>query len=119
MKMTYMDGEAFDPTGMVVKAILADGTVKEIEQYTYNHCVSKEQNNFTITYEEAEEKYIAILTLTIEDFDPEEVLSDFEYTCIDQNNYLLTEWKGTYKGEQSDKIIIPDNNKIVLYGGSR
>lgn len=33
-KVTYIEGQDFDPTGMVVKAIYDDGTIKEVEDYT-------------------------------------------------------------------------------------
>ena len=44
----------------------------------------------------------------------EELLTDFEYAENDDGTYTLTEWKGTYNGEESTEIIIPDDEQIVL-----
>lgn len=44
----------------------------------------------------------------------EELLTDFEYVENDDGTYTLTEWKGTYNGEESTEIIIPDDESIIL-----
>lgn len=41
------------------------------------------------------------------------LLKDFKYS-IENGNYVLTAWKGTYNGENSTKIIIPNDENIVL-----
>jgi hypothetical protein len=42
------------------------------------------------------------------------MLQDFEYTSNEDGTYTLTDWKGTFNGESSTEIIIPDSNLIIL-----
>ena len=42
------------------------------------------------------------------------LLKDFEYTKNEDGTYTLTAWLGTFEGEPSTEIIVPDNEKIIL-----
>lgn len=45
----------------------------------------------------------------------EDILKDFTYMKdTDTGNYVLTGWKGTYNGEPSTEVIIPDTDKIQI-----
>lgn len=44
----------------------------------------------------------------------EEILVDFEYTKNEDGTYTITDWKGTYNGEDSTKLVIPAYSKIIL-----
>jgi hypothetical protein len=46
--------------------------------------------------------------------DLSDILIDFTYVIEPNGTYLLTGWKGTYNGEPSTKIVIPDNPYIKL-----
>ena len=111
-KTIYMDGDAFDPTGMIVTAITLDGSAKEITNFTY----SKYVNNgiVTITYREGNLEFTTNIYVTTEIFDPAVVLADFEYIKNENDTYTLTKWKETLNGISSTEMIIPNNEKIVL-----
>jgi len=47
-------------------------------------------------------------------FDYPSYLKDFKYKSNSDGTYTLTEWKGTYNGEPSTEIIVPDYDTIVL-----
>lgn len=49
-KTSYVEGEEFDPTGMVVTAACEDGTTREISNYQYN--MNLIDNTVTISYTE-------------------------------------------------------------------
>ena len=104
-KTTYSDGEAFDPTGMVITATYADGTTGEITNYTYPDTVTEDFKIYCIGYN----KYLD-LKLTISEFS----LEDFEYTDNGDGTYTLTGWKGTYNGKPSTEIVIPDSENVIL-----
>lgn len=54
----------------------------------------------------------ALLTLSQED--PfKELLIDFEYE-INDGKAILKAWKGTFNGESSTELIIPDDERIIL-----
>lgn len=47
-------------------------------------------------------------------FDQPEYLKDFKYKANSNGTYTLTDWKGTYNGEPSTEIIVPDYDTIIL-----
>jgi uncharacterized protein YjdB len=52
-KVTYIEGETFDPTGMVVTGIYNDSTTEEITNYSYSptEALTTEDTTVTISYE--------------------------------------------------------------------
>lgn len=42
------------------------------------------------------------------------LLVDFEYTNNDNGTATITGWKGTYNGEPSTELVIPDDPRIIL-----
>ena len=42
------------------------------------------------------------------------LLIDFKYTKNNNNTLTLTDWKGTYSGIASTRVVIPDNPRIIL-----
>ena len=110
-KTVYVDGEAFNPTGMVITATCKDGSTREINRYTYDTAVtSSNVNNFVITYTEGSNAYTTPIRLTLHDFS----LVDFDYITNEDGTYELTNWKGTYNGEPSTRIIVPNSELIKL-----
>ena len=50
-KTSYVEGEVFDPSGMVVKAVYSDGTKEEIADYTVdNNALAKGTTSMYVTY---------------------------------------------------------------------
>lgn len=114
-KIEYIAGDYFDPTGMVVSAVAYDGTTKEIVDYTLPESYLTNGTTYVeISYIEAGLIYTANVPITVNEFDPAVVLVDFEYTTNDDGTYALTGWKGTYNGEASTEMIIPNNGLIIV-----
>ena len=42
------------------------------------------------------------------------IIKDFTYIDNGDGTYTLTSWLGTYKGQPSTELIIPDDDRIVL-----
>lgn len=114
-KIEYIAGDHFDPTGMVVSAVAYDGTTKEIVDYTLPESYLTNGTTYVeISYIEAGLIYTANVPITVNEFDPAVVLVDFEYTANDNGTYTITGWKGTYNGESSTEMIIPNNGLIIV-----
>ena len=110
-KTKYYEGEAFDPTGMVVMAEYPDGTSSEITNYTYSEI--SEEGIVTITYKQGTE-FITTFHVTSAVFDPEVELVDFAYTSNDDGTYTITDWDGTTNGVAGTEIVIPDASVVRL-----
>ena len=119
-KLSYTEGEYFDPTGMQLSILYPDGTtsiVEDTDNIIYNQNALKPgDSELEINY-----KYIlagitlsSIINITITPFDPEVVLVDFEYTTNDDGTYTITGWKGTLNGVASTEMIIPNNSLINI-----
>lgn len=112
-KLNYTEGEIFNPEGMEVVGYCEDGNIIIINNYTYPKTPIS-SNIITISYEEAGKTYIENINISISPFNPEEVLIDFYYTANEDGTYTITDWKGTYNGVSSTKIIVPDNTLIKI-----
>lgn len=42
------------------------------------------------------------------------ILKDFDYTKNNDGTATINGWKGTFDGETSTELIVPDNNNIIL-----
>lgn len=114
-KTEYMASEYFDPTGMVIAAITYDGTTKEIIDYTYpTDRLIEGVTSIEIVYKENGLTYTVSVPINVSAFDAENILIDFEYTDNGDGTYTITDWKGTYNGETSTEIIIPDYECIIV-----
>lgn len=112
-KTEYIAGEYFDPTGMVIMANLGDGSIKEITKYSFQtDYLTEEDTEIQIIYLEAGIKHIANIPISVTPFNPEIVLKDFTYNIIDNGTYSISGWKGTYNGEPSTEVIVPNNGLI-------
>ena len=110
-KTKYLDGETFNPTGMVVTATCKDGSTREVNGFTYDSTVnSTNVNSFIITYKEGNNTFTTTISLGFYDFS----LIDFEYTTNEDGTYTLTSWKGTYNGEPSTRIVVPNSELIIV-----
>ena len=114
-KTEYIAGEYFDPTGMTVIATAYDGTTKEITDFIYpSSYILDGDTSIEIKYIDAGITYIATIPITVTPFDPAIVLVDFAYIDAYDGTYTITGWKGTYNGEASTEIIIPNNGLIKV-----
>ena len=117
-KTTYMAGEYFDSTGMIISTVSSDGATNEVSEFaidkTYmNTYLTENVTEISVSYtDENGEVYTTAVPITVTPFDPAVTLVDFEYTANDDGTYTLTGWKGTYNGEASTEIIIPNNGLI-------
>lgn len=110
-KTTYANKETFDPAGMVVIATAKDGSTREITNYKYDLVTLENGNDFLIRLEEGSKVLTArVNNLTVHDFS----LEDFEYIANEDGTYELTAWKGTYNGEPSTRIVIPNSELIIV-----
>lgn len=111
-KTEYLQGESFDPTGMVVMATRQDGSTYEVDMSTYTEPVL--ETPFTISYIEAGIVYSTTVDLTVNEFDPAVQLIDFDYYQEDNGTYYITGWKGTLNGVQSTELIVPDSALVKI-----
>lgn len=112
-KTEYTAGEYFDPAGMTIVATTYDGTTKEITDFIYPSSYILDNDTFIeIKYIEAGITHIATVPITVNPFNPAIILIDFNYTDNGDGTYTVIGWKGTYNGEASTEIIIPDNGLI-------
>lgn len=116
-KLSYMQGQKFDPTGMVVTAVAYDGGTREITNYTYSddYFMDIATNvEFEISYNEGGNVFKAYVTINVTEFNPAVELVDFAYTTNSDGTYTLTGWNGTTHGEPGTELIIPDNYLVKL-----
>lgn len=109
-KISYIIGETFDPTGMVVVADCSDGSTREITNYKHSATVN-ELKDFIISYTELATTYTATINASI---DMEQSLQDFEYTANTDGTYTITGWKETLNGISSTECIIPNSSLITI-----
>ena len=113
-RLGYLQGQAFNPAGMVVVAKHSNGPDVNITNYSYSPEVITSSTPVTISYTAGGNTYTDSVNVNIRGLIPEEDLIDFEYTLNGQGKYLLTAWKGTYNGLPSTEIIIPISNQIAI-----
>lgn len=121
-KVVYVDGEAFDPSGITLIATYQDGNTKEITSgFTVEHPETvhygDNEIDITVTYT----AYDVTCTFTgkhglAKVYSQFELLisKDFEYTDNGDGTFTLLDWKETFNGEPSTECIIPDDANIIL-----
>lgn len=115
IKTEYMVGEYFDAEGLIVNAIAYDGTVREIDDLTYQTTpIEYGTTEIEILCVEYGTTYSVTVPIIVKPFDPEVVLIDFDYTSNNNGTYTITGWKGTYNGVASTELIVPENSLIVV-----
>ena len=112
-KLTYIQGEKFDSTGMEVIAIGEDGSIGTINDFDVEYVLNSTVNIY-YTDKFSGEIFTTSIEVEVTEFDPVVQLIDFEYTTNEDGTYTLTGWKQTLNGEPSTEMIIPDNNLIIL-----
>lgn len=111
-KTEYLQGELFDPTGMVVMATRQDRTTYEVDMSKYT--VPVLETPFTISYIEAGIASTTTIDLTVTEFDPSVQLVDFNYSVNNDGTYYLTGWKGTLNGVTSTELVVPNSSLIQI-----
>lgn len=131
-KTEYIVGEKFDPTGMVVKAVYADGEKKEVTDYTYSPdgALEKKHTKITITWGElkvtqkitVKNDAVSVLietppTKTVymqgETFDPTGMVLSVTYQNGETEKVQVKD-NATYP---TTSLKIGDTKIIVTYGG--
>lgn len=117
-KTSYIMGEYFEPTGMIVTAACQDGSTKIIENYTCPQSyLTTSDTTVEISYNEAGVIHTTTIPVTVTEFDAENILMDFEYTAEDDGSYTLNSWNGTLNGQPSTEMVIPSNGLINVSVG--
>ena len=110
-KINYLEGQTFDPTGMIVTATCEDGSQKEItKEVIYEPFVMS--NEFVITYVECGKEYSTTISLNLTEFNPEIHLIDFTYTTNSDGTYTISGWKQTLNGEASTEMVMPNSSLV-------
>lgn len=109
----YTHGEYIDTTGMVITATCFDGTTRDITDEVQVGYV-KENVGAEVTYIQAGVAITTVVPVTVIAFDAETILVDFEYTDNGDDTYTITGWKGTYNGETSTEMIVPNYGCIIV-----
>ena len=113
-KTTYVGGEVFDPTGMVVVANIYNGGTRVVENYTYStEPLVVGASSIDIVYVENDKTYTVAVDITVLESIPN-LLVDFKYAGNTTGTYTLTGWKETLNGEASTEMIIPNDDRITL-----
>lgn len=100
---------------MVVVARDQNGNIKEVTNDVYSSERLIEGMNYAkINYMENGIIYTTTVPVTVSAFDANEILKDFYYTDNSNDTYTINGWKGTYNGETSTEIIIPNYECIIL-----
>lgn len=114
-QIEYINGEPFNPTGMIITATRQDGTeevIQNVEDYEYDLVTTNNASAFEIRYTEYGTTYTTTIELIASGSGS--YLSDFTYTIEEDGTYTLTGWNGTLNGDISTECIIPDSDKINL-----
>lgn len=115
IKTAYVHSEYFDATGVVVTATCEDGSTKEVTNFTYpTTYLAEGTTSVEITCVDAGVTYTTTIPVTVSAFDPAVVLVDFTYTDNGDGTYTITGWNGTYNGEASTEMIIPNYGCIIV-----
>lgn len=109
-KLKYTIGSYINQEGMEVISIGQDGQSSVIENYECSNV--QNDGSVVVTYYELNNSYET--SFFVEVISVEEDLIDFEWYENDDGTYTLTEWKGTYNGEPSTKLIVPDNDLYYI-----
>lgn len=113
-KIEYYDGDVFDPEGLELLVTFADDstlTLTEYDELSFEPQIMLESTTSVIVTYDGFEAAIPVIAT---EFDPVEVLKDFEYVDNGDGTYTITDWKGTTNGVPGNEIIIPNIEKIKL-----
>ena len=115
--INYYAGETFNPYGMKIGAVASDDEVHEITGYTYSiEPFVGGETSIVISYLHGTEILTVEVSINVyESFNAERDLIDFDYSHDDiWDAYVISAWKGTYMGQPSDVMVIPNHEKIII-----
>ena len=115
--INYYAGETFNPYGMKIGAVTFDDEIHEITSYTYStESFVGGETSIIISYPQGTEVLTIEVPINVyEDLNAERDLIDFDYSYDeDYDVYFIGEWKGTYMGQPSDIMVIPNHEKVVI-----
>lgn len=114
--LEYVEGQIFNPTGIIIAASYNDETVKAVTSYTYDTTpLTVGTNSVAITYVEDGKSFKAYVPVTVlDELDPDAILQDFDYVTNEDGTYTITGWKGTTNGMPGTECIVANNELIKV-----
>ena len=116
-KTTYIEGQNFDKTGMVVQATYASGNKQNIDNYTVTDGTNlkKEQNHVTISYEnKTTTQAITVSAKTVTKIEVSKNPNKMEYIQnVDSLDLTGGEITATYSDGSTSKVSMTDNSVKV------
>lgn len=109
---TFASGEStnevyYDTTNIPILLLDGEELIPLKDNTTFNGWYTEDINQFNITSENVED-------ITVYAHWHDDLLKDFEYIDNPDGTYTITDWRETYDGVSSTKLILPDNDKIIL-----
>lgn len=114
-KMNFIpDKDTLEESGIEITAHYQDGSSEIITNYTYEMILDSDYIDISYTKNgiTCVVKLEGVVISSAQSI--EEVLIDFTYADNGDDTYTITDWKGTYNGEPSTEIIIPEDKRIKL-----
>lgn len=99
---------------ITVYKTLDDGSETVILDIDNLSTVSVSGNTATIMYVDCGKRLYTTVPVTVKQFNAATDLIDFDYTANSDGTYTITGWKGTYKGQTSTKIVVPNSPKVKI-----
>ena len=117
-KTSYYEGDYFEPDGIELELTFDDGStqiVSDVNDIIISLIPLKiTDTSATFKYSYYGAYYYITVPITVNEFNKEFSLIDFNFIDNGNDTYTLTEWKGTLNGIPSTELVIPNNSKIIL-----
>ena len=117
-KTSYYEGDYFEPDGIELELTFDDGStqiVSDVNDIIIESIPLKTADtSATFKYSYYGAYYYITVPITVNEFNKEFTLIDFNFIDNGNDTYTLTEWKGTLNGIPSTELVIPNNSKIIL-----
>lgn len=120
---TLYDGDALRPCDFTYEVTYSDGSIEIIQPDNvefhkdvtiYTEIVTVNHVTVDITYSKFDKTFYSNVHVDAKEFIAAKMLIDFEYVDNGDGTYTITDWKGTYQGKESKRMIIPDNSHIKI-----
>ena len=117
-KTSYHEGDYFEPDGIELELTFDDEStqiVSDVNDIIISLIPLKiTDTSATFKYSYYGAYYYITVPITVNEFNKEFSLIDFNFIDNGNDTYTLTEWKGTLNGIPSTELVIPNNKRIIL-----
>ena len=117
-KTSYYEGDYFETDGIELELTFDDGStqiVSDVNDIIISLIPLKiTDTSATFKYSYYGAYYYITVPITVNEFNKEFSLIDFNFIDNGNDTYTLTEWKGTLNGIPSTELVIPNNKRIIL-----